>query len=300
VQQEDAKIRERGNGANEGDAKAGVSSRGGQISCDAAAATDKQQRQNQPPGTVMERNVEVFNADTAAHGGYVYTAIDRWSSRHATGRQTEELVRMLAKNFSPSDHVVDIGCGDGTFTLEIAERFGPAAIRGIDPAGNAVDAARARIPSRLSGLVSFEVGSIYDVENKGETVAVVRGVLHHLDRPKAAIAQLTKQFSSLIVLEPNGYNPVMKIIEKASQYHRQHDERSYWPPTLNRWFTEAGFSVMTQKFFGLVPYFCPTPAARILARAESAIESLPVVRQICCGTNLALYGRLPCPSSRRA
>jgi ubiquinone/menaquinone biosynthesis C-methylase UbiE len=240
----------------------------------------------------LERNVEVFNADTTAHGGYIYTAIDRWSSRHATGRQTEELVQMLAENFPRSARVVDIGCGDGTFTIEIAERFGPTAIRGIDPAGNAVDTARARIPSWLAGSVSFEVGNIYDIENKGETVAVVRGVLHHLDRPQAAIARLAMQFTSLLVLEPNGYNPVMKIIERASRYHRQHDERSYWPPTLNRWFTQEGFSVVAQKFFCLVPYFCPTPAAKILGRAESVMESLPVVRQLCCGTNLVLYGRL--------
>jgi SAM-dependent methyltransferase len=242
---------------------------------------------------VIERNVDVFNADTATHGGYIYTAIDRWSSRHATGRQTEELIQMLAENFPRSVRIVDIGCGDGTFTIEIAERFRPAAIRGIDPAGNAVDAARTRIPTRLSVSVSFEVGNAYDVQNKGETVAVVRGVLHHLDRPRAAIAQMTQQFTSLLVLEPNGYNPVMKIIERASRYHRQHDERSYWPPTLNRWFTQEGFSVAAQKFLCLVPYFCPTPAARILCRAESVIESLPVVRQICCGTNLVLYRRLP-------
>jgi len=240
----------------------------------------------------LERNVEVFNADTAAHGGYVYTAVDRWSSRHATGRQTEELVGMLAENFPPAVRMVDIGCGDGTFTLEIAERFGPAAIRGIDPAGKAVDAARARIPPGLSRSVSFEVGSIYGVQNKGESVAVVRGVLHHLDRPRVAIAQLAREFAAVIAVEPNGYNPVMKIIEKASGYHRQHDEKSFWPPRLNRWFRQEGYWVVAQKFFCLVPYFCPTLAAKTLGKAEPAIESLPVVRQICCGTNLVLYRRL--------
>ena len=239
----------------------------------------------------MERNVEAFNADTATHGGYVYTAIDRWSSRYATGKQTEKLIQMLAENFPRSVHLVDIGCGDGTFTMEIAERFGPLTIRGIDPARNAVNAARARIPERLSSSVSFEVGNLYELENKGEAIAVARGVLHHLDRPRDAIAQLAKQFTSVIVLEPNGYNPVMKIIEKTSPYHRQHDEKSYWPPTLNRWFAQVGFSVVVQKFFCLVPYFCPAPVARVLSRAEPIIESLPVVRQICCGTNLVLYRR---------
>jgi SAM-dependent methyltransferase len=240
----------------------------------------------------LERNVDAFNADTATHGGYVYTAVDRWSSRYATEKQTGRLIQMLLENFPRSVRIVDIGCGDGAFTMEIADRFQPSSIRGIDPAGNAIDAARARIPSRLSGSVSFEVGSIYDLETRGETIAVARGVLHHLDRPQAAITQLTKQFTSVLALEPNGYNPIMKIIEKTSSYHREHDEKSYWPPTLNQWFTQQGFTVVAQKFFCTVPYFCPTPAAKALSLAESIVESVPVVRQICCGTNLVLYRRL--------
>jgi SAM-dependent methyltransferase len=238
----------------------------------------------------LEKNIAVFNADATTHGGYVYTTFDRWSSRHATSRQTDELIRMLVENFQPSIRIVDIGCGDGVFTMKIAERFSPSAIRGIDPAANAVDAARARITQPLSCSVSFEVGDIYNIESKGEVVAVARGVLHHLDRPQAAIAHLAKQFTAVLALEPNGYNPAMKIIEKTSPYHRRHDEKSYWPATLNRWFKQEGFSVVSQKFFCLVPYFCPTPAARILSLAEPAFEAVPFVRQICCGTNLVLYG----------
>ncbi|MGA2714056.1 MAG: class I SAM-dependent methyltransferase [Bryobacteraceae bacterium] len=239
-----------------------------------------------------ERNIAAFNADTAAHGGYVYTSVDRWSSRYATGRQSDELIRMLVDNVDPSSRVVDIGCGDGTFTLDIAERFRPAAIRGVDPAANAIAAARGGIPMHLSGSVSFEVGDIYTLQSGGAALAVARGVLHHLDRPQAAIAQLARQFTFVLVVEPNGYNPATKVIEKTSAYHRQHDEKSYWPPSLNQWFKREGFFLVSQKFFCVVPYFCPTPAARILSLVERAVERLPVVRQVCCGTNLALYRRL--------
>jgi hypothetical protein len=31
----------------------------------------------------------------------------------------------------------------------------------------------------------------------------------------------------IIVAEPNGYNPVLKIMEKVSPYHIQHEEKSY-------------------------------------------------------------------------
>ena len=77
---------------------------------------------------------------------------------------TEKLVQILTQNFSPNVEVVDIGCGDGTFTLEIAERFQPAAICGIDPAADAIAVARSRIPRDLRGSVSFEVGDIYNLQ----------------------------------------------------------------------------------------------------------------------------------------
>lgn len=235
--------------------------------------------------------VDVFNADTASHGGYVYTAIDRWSSRHATGRQSDELIRMLKENFPRSIRIVDIGCGDGTFTLDIANRFGPGAIRGIEPATRLLIRHARGSPRTFQGRFHSKLETSITSRTE-ETVAVVRGVLHHLDEPRAAIAQLTRQFPSLLVLEPNGYNPVMKIIEKVSRYHRQHNEKSYWPPTLNRWFIQEGFSLVARKFFCLVPYFFPTPFAKILSKAEPALESIPVVRQLCCGTNLALYRRM--------
>lgn len=239
----------------------------------------------------LEKNVSAFNADTAILGGYAYTAIDQWSARYATGRQTKRLIQMMKKHIDPSEGVADIGCGDGTFTVEIASRFQPRAMRGIDPAENAVAAARRRLTSLREGGVRFEVGNIYDLASKGDSVAVLRGVLHHLDRVQAAVEHLTTQFETILVLEPNGFNPVLKLIEKLSSYHRAHDEKSYWPPRLNAWFAKQGFEVVAQDYFCLVPYFCPTPFARFLSWIEPFFESLPLVRQVCCGTNLVLYRR---------
>jgi SAM-dependent methyltransferase len=243
------------------------------------------------PAEPLERSIDAFNADTEAHGGYIYTSVERWSSQYASRRQNDELIRMLVDHVDPSVRIADIGCGDGTFTIDIAEKFRPRAIRGVEPAANAVAAAKERIPAKLSGSVRFEVGDIYTLRAEGEGLAIARGVLHHLDRPRTAIGQLAKQFDFVLALEPNGYNPVLKVIEKTSAYHREHDEKSYWPPSLNRWFEQEGFRVVCQKFFCLVPYFCPTPAARFLSTVEPVVEWLPGIRQVCCGTNLVLYKR---------
>lgn len=237
-----------------------------------------------------ERNISAFNSDTERHGGYVYTSGTRWSTRVATERQTVEIIRLLQSYFAPSIRVADVGCGDGTYTLEIARRFSPRSVRGIDAAKAAVDVARQRIPAELSPYVSYDIGSIYGIRAlPGETVAVLRGVLHHLDDPVAAIAQLSSEFENVIALEPNGYNPVMKFIEKRSAYHRAHDEKSYWPPRLNRWFEAHGYSTRFVKSFGLVPYFCPPQLGKVLKVAEPWVERVPLLRQVGCGANLMLY-----------
>jgi SAM-dependent methyltransferase len=239
-----------------------------------------------------ERNISAFNRDTAKHGGYIYTSVDRWSSRVAVARQTDEIIRLIELNFSRSIGIVDVGCGDGTLTLELARRFRPESIRGIDPAASAVEAATKRIPSHLSERIGFEVDDIYKVRARpGEVLAVARGVLHHLDDPQGAITRLCRHFPAIVALEPNGYSPFLKVIEKVSTYHRLHDEKSYWPPTLSRWFEENGFSVMRQIYFGVVPYFCPTPIARTLKSVEPLFEALPFIREITCGTNLVLYSK---------
>ena len=103
-----------------------------------------------------ERNIFAFNHDTASHGGYVYTAVERWSSRVATARQTDEIISLLEGNFPRSVRIADVGCGDGTFTIEIARRFHPQHIRGIDPAALAIEAAQRHIPDDLAPSVAFE------------------------------------------------------------------------------------------------------------------------------------------------
>jgi len=52
---------------------------------------------------MRERNISQFNQDTASHGGYVYTSVERYSSQVATARQTDEIISLLERNF-PRSH----------------------------------------------------------------------------------------------------------------------------------------------------------------------------------------------------
>ena len=178
--------------------------------------------------------------------------------------------------------ILDIGCGDGTYTWAIWSLGKPRSIVAIDPAASAIQSANER---RQDENVEFVEGNAYQLDYPDNTfdVAMLRGVLHHLDNPEQAIREALRVAKRVVVVEPNGYNPVLKIIEKLSAYHREHDEKSYSPALLDRWFNESGAGIARYVYIGLVPMFCPDWMARILKAVEPFFEKLPVVRKLYCG-----------------
>lgn len=248
-----------------------------------------------------EKNIAVFNKDIVNNAGYLYTRDNIYSSKIATAKQTEELVRILEFYFSKKSKILDIGCGDGKHTIELYRKFSPNLIVGIDPAQEAIKLAKKRINQNEQVLSSFTrnkkiefmVGNIYNLDKLFKKnqfdIAIIRGVLHHLYKPEKAIRNLGKIFPAIIIIEANGYNPLLKIIEKTSPYHIEHEEKSYWPPRLNSWFKKAGYRVLTEKYFGIVPYFCPEYVARFLKSIEPFFENLPYLNRLYCACNYILY-----------
>ncbi len=226
-----------------------------------------------------ERNIEEFNRDVDARQGYVYSTSERLSCRLANQRMTEAILELAEV---AGKRVIDIGCGDGIYTLDLV-RAGAREVLGVDAAERAVESARER-GRGIAGL-RFEAVDIYALEIPDEPydVAVVRGILHHLYDAPRAVERICRVARRVVVVEPNGYNPVLKIIEKVSPYHRQHEEKSYRPSALDRWHQAAGGEVERSVYIGLVPMFCPAPMARILKILEPVVEKIPFVRAISCG-----------------
>ncbi|MBO9715304.1 MAG: methyltransferase domain-containing protein [Pseudoxanthomonas sp.] len=239
----------------------------------------------------VKKNVAQFDQDVLNTGSYRYTT-DRVSSNLANAR----ISAAVAASFPfPGSRVLDLGCGDGAYTLEFAA-LGVAEVIGIDPAAAAIEAARRKaIEHGLQDVARFQTGNIYDMAaylaaNRFDCI-VLRGVLHHLPDPAKAIAALTGFDGTLVIIEPNGLNPVLKLLEKFSAYHVEHEERSFTPMQIRAWLQAAGFSRMFTTVINLVPFFCPDTAAKALRLAEPIVEHLPLVRQIACGQNVFVARR---------
>lgn len=233
---------------------------------------------------------DIFNQDIDALGGYQYTTND-CATRLITEKQNKDIVNYLNKYFKKNISILDMGCGDGVFTSEIFRKFLPKKIVGFDLLQKPIDIAKKNTPVKYRKKITFEVKNIYDfVYLKQEfNVGLLRFILHHLDHPQNAINHISESLDKIIVLEPNGYNPVLKIIEKISPYHREHKEKSYFPFVINRWFAKNGFKLKEKKYITLVPCFSPEPVAKTLKFFEPLVEKLPFFNKIICGVYLAYY-----------
>lgn len=234
----------------------------------------------------IKQNVRRFDEDVRKQGAYAYTG-DRLSAQLANGR----ISRSIAESFDfQGASVLDLGCGDGAYTVEFAA-LGVRQVVGLDPAAVAIEAARIRAQALgVADTVRFEVGNIYDLDEYLSSVRfdciVIRGVLHHLSDPARALAGLAAFEGTVVVLEPNGNNPVLKLLERFSRYHIDHEERSFRPGVICKWLTAAGLTVRSCRVLNLVPFFCPELAAKALRVIEPVVERLPLLRDIACGQSI--------------
>ncbi len=228
---------------------------------------------------VEERNITEFNRDVIARDGYVYTTGDKLSCRLSNRRTTEAILELVQLD---GKRVIDVGCGDGTYSVELLEA-GAREVIGIDAARLAIESARRRFGEREN--LRFEVADVYALEEPVDRydIAVVRGLLHHLYQVEKAVECICRVADRVIVVEPNGYNLALKLIEKLSPYHVRHEERSYRPRQVASWFERFGGSVERSIYVGLVPFFCPDLIARILKWAEPLVERIPLLCRMGCG-----------------
>jgi SAM-dependent methyltransferase len=234
---------------------------------------------------LVKQNVTVFDKDAATLDGYRYSGTGTLARQMSNSRTSQAIARVTTFN---GKRVLDVGCGDGIFTLEFVGA-GAALVVGIDPAANAVASAERRAAAAgLADRVRFRAENVYDLEGSAERydIAVLRGVLHHVPDPERAVAAVASVASEVVILEPNGYNPVLKLIERLSAYHRLHEEQSYRPRIIDAWLAKAGKKRADRQWINLVPLFCPDAAARLLKLAEPLVEATPVLRAIGCGQYL--------------
>jgi ubiquinone/menaquinone biosynthesis C-methylase UbiE len=236
------------------------------------------------------RNVEVFERDADANAGYLYTNTSKLSCKLATGR-TLDLI--LETGELQGRKVLDIGCGDGYSTIQLSDRGGPTRMVAADAAVGAVQVAARNSGSRSIRFLAGEAHGL-PFANDSFDLVLLQSVLHHDHDPQHMIQEAFRIAPRILIHEPNGNNPGLKVIEKTSKYHLEHNEKSYSPRQMKQWIQSAGASVVYQKIAGFVPMFCPDWMAKTMKFIEPVLERTPVLGPVGCAVCVLVGARDRC------
>lgn len=226
------------------------------------------------------KNINAFTTDIQRNKGYLYTTNPSLSSITTNRRLTDATLKMLDFH---KKRVLDVGCGDGTYTIEIFDRAEPEIMHGIDTTQESIALAKEKADYRK---ITFRVSLTdkFPYEDNYFDIVHMRGVLHHSDNPFRLLSEALRVAPQIIVLEPNGYNVVLKILERCSKYHIQHKERSFTPYRLNKWVGTLNAKVGSKKYSRIIPYFFPDALVKVFQVPEPFIEKTPGLNCFFCGT----------------
>ncbi|RKN03845.1 class I SAM-dependent methyltransferase [Streptomyces radicis] len=107
-------------------------------------------------------------------------------------RTAENSAAYLLPRLRPGLALLDIGCGPGTLTADLAERVAPGPVTALDHAPGILDAARAEVASRGLAGVSFATGDVHALDLPDASFDVVHAhqVLQHVADPVGALREM--------------------------------------------------------------------------------------------------------------
>lgn len=109
-------------------------------------------------------------------------------------RTAQNSAGYLRDRLEPGATLLDIGCGPGTITVDLAELVAPAHAVGIDSSADVVATAEASARARGVENVTFTVGNAYALPFDDGAFDVVHAhqVLQHLGDPVAGLRQMRR------------------------------------------------------------------------------------------------------------
>ncbi|WP_399932868.1 class I SAM-dependent methyltransferase [Streptomyces kanamyceticus] len=114
--------------------------------------------------------------------------------RSHTWRTAANSAAYLIGSLKPHMKILDIGCGPGTITADLAELVPDGHVTGVDHAPDILGTARATAAERGLANVAFAVADVHDLDYPDDTFCVVHAhqVLQHVGDPVRALSEMRR------------------------------------------------------------------------------------------------------------
>lgn len=187
---------------------------------------------------------------------------DRYSHGHTESvlrshrwRTAENSAGFLLPQLAPAQRVLDVGCGPGTITADLARRVFPGEVVGVDVSDEVIAAAARDFPATADARVSFAVGDVYSLDHDDASFDVVYAhqVLQHLSEPVTALREMRRVLrpGGLVAVRDSDYGAFVwtpedpRLDRWLAVYHeltRRNAAEADAGRYLHRWVKEAGFA----------------------------------------------------------
>ncbi|NYH55217.1 ubiquinone/menaquinone biosynthesis C-methylase UbiE [Nocardiopsis arvandica] len=158
----------------------------------------------------------------------------------------------------PGRFLLDVGCGPGSITADLARRVAPGTVTAVDSSAEAVDLARAAAREAGTDNVEFLVGDVHDLDLPSDAFDVVHAhqVLQHVADPVRALSEMRR------VVRPGGvvaacdsdysgmyWYPRLPELDAWMDLYQRIARRNGGEPDAGRrmqaWARQAGFTDVT-------------------------------------------------------
>ena len=192
----------------------------------------------------------------------------RWRELGAVGK-ADHVERLLPAR---PDRLVEIGCGDGALLAELGHRGAAGSLHGFDVSEEAVRAARGR---GLRSVDAFD-GDRLPVRDDAFDVAVLSHVLEHVPDPVALLREAARTAPTVIVEVPlernlSGRRSSRRALSEGAGHVLALD-RARVREIVEAAGLRVGAELMDPLAAAVHIFFAESPAARLRARAKSAVR----------------------------
>jgi SAM-dependent methyltransferase len=191
-------------------------------------------------------------------------------------------VKMLSNRLGPGMNVLELGCGTGYFTRELA-RSG-ADIVAIDVSPELLEIARANCSAPN---VRYEIQNAYELSYPDAVFDSIVGssVLHHLEIEAASreIYRVLKPGGTICFTEPNMLNPQIAIQKNVPWVKRKlgdsPDETAFFRWLLRRLLEETGYHDVQIEPFDFLHPKTPVSLLRPVNALGRLLEDVPIISE---------------------
>ena len=219
------------------------------------------------------------------HGRFLaeHGAGEIWNWESPAGKlRWARRVKMLSRHLRPGMSVLELGCGTGYFTRELA--CSGANIVAVDVSPDLLEIAKA---NSSAPNVRYEIQNAYELSYPDAVFDSVVGssVLHHLEIQEAIreIYRVLKPSGTIYFTEPNMLNPQIAIQKNVPWVKRKlgdsPDETAFFRWPLRRLLEQNGYRDVRIDPFD---FLHPKTPVRLIDRLNAVgrlLESVPVISE---------------------